>query len=113
MLGGALIVLGLGMLLFGWVGISGTKYTYDQLTYLFVGGLGGVAAILIGATALVTFEHYCDRLALRGIDERIALLESRVADEFTILAGGGNIDEGYRYRDNNGVARAGSTRRGV
>lgn len=85
-LGGAFITVGVVMLVAGWVGISGTKNTYDQLSYFLSGGLGGAASVIIGATVLVTFEHYTDRQALARVDDRLAQLESRLSVEFALLS---------------------------
>lgn len=85
-LGGACIAVGIVMLVVGWIGISGTKNTYDQLSYFLSGGLGGAAAVIIGATVLVTFEHFTDRQALARVDDRLAQLESRLSVEFALLS---------------------------
>jgi hypothetical protein len=88
-LGGGLVLVGLVVLGVGWWRISGTTKTNAQLTYLFSGGLIGGALVVIGATVLVAYEHYVDRLALaalkRHVDTRLADLEAAVAGEFDIL----------------------------
>jgi hypothetical protein len=84
-LGGGLVAVGVVMLIAGWIGISGTKDTYQQLSYFLSGGLGGAAAVIMGATVLVTFEHYTDRQAIKQIDERLAALDMRIAVEFASL----------------------------
>lgn len=84
-LGGALIVIGVVLLVVGWVGISGTKNTYDQLSYFLSGGLGGAACVIIGATVLVTYEHFTDRQVMSQLDERLQSLEGRLSTEFTRL----------------------------
>jgi hypothetical protein len=107
-LGGALIAVGVVMLTAGWIGISGTKNTYDQLSYFLSGGLGGAAAVIIGATVLVAYEHYTDRQALAQIDNRLAQLESRLSVEFALLSE--TVTEPLRTQLNgNGNGRAAST----
>ncbi len=75
-LGVAFIVGGFISLLLGYIGISGTKETYDQLTYFLSNGLGGAAAIVVGSTLLVIREHVADREALRVLDERLCRLDT-------------------------------------
>src|SRR5689334_21216753 len=60
-LGGLFIVGGFISLVAGYIGISGTKETYDQLTYFLSNGLGGAAAIVVGCTILIVREHVVDR----------------------------------------------------
>ena len=86
------------MLTVGWIGISGTKQTYQQLSYFLSGGLGGAAMVIIGATVLVTYEHYTDRQALARIDDRLAGLESRLSVEFSLLSD--NVTEPLRAQLN-------------
>lgn len=74
-LGGAFILGGFISLIAGYIGISGTKETYDQLTYFLSNGLGGAAAIVVGSTILVIREHVADRQAMRLIDERLCRLD--------------------------------------
>jgi hypothetical protein len=81
-----LIAGGFVTLLVGYAGISGTKNTYDQLTYFLSNGIGGAAAIIVGSTVLVIREHVADRQAIRRIDEQLYQLEGR-------LQGGGSRRE--------------------
>jgi hypothetical protein len=74
-LGGLFIVGGFISLVAGYIGISGTKETYDQLSYFLSNGLGGAAAIVVGSTILIIREHVEDRQAMRMIDERLCRLE--------------------------------------
>jgi len=45
----ALVAAGLLALLFGWIGMSATVLTFEQLPYLLSGGLFGLALIAVGA----------------------------------------------------------------
>ncbi|HEV7689113.1 MAG TPA: hypothetical protein VGQ80_21220, partial [Acidimicrobiia bacterium] len=45
----ALVAAGLIALLFGWIGMSATVLTFQQLPYLLSGGLFGLALIAVGA----------------------------------------------------------------
>ena len=52
--GWLLIALGGLALLLGWVGVSGTAFTSEQLPYVVSGGLFGLALIGTGATLLIS-----------------------------------------------------------
>ena len=45
----ALVAVGLSALLLGWIGMSGTVLTFQQLPYLLSGGLLGFSVITVGA----------------------------------------------------------------
>ncbi len=47
--GAALVASGLVSLLLGWLGMSDTVLTFEQMPYLLSGGLLGVALIIVGA----------------------------------------------------------------
>lgn len=85
-LSGALILVGGVMLVVGWVGTSGTKETYEQLSYFISGGLGGAAAVMVGATIWIAFEHHRDREAIAQMDDRLAEFENRVHNQLESLA---------------------------
>jgi hypothetical protein len=72
MIGGAIAVL------VAWHGISGTVDPGEQMPYLASGGLGGAAAIAIGAVLLIACEHARDRAALGLVLQRIDELERRL-----------------------------------
>lgn len=82
-LGVALIVAGVISLIIGYVGISGTKDTYDQLTYFLSNGIGGAALIIVGSTVLVIREHVADRQAMAQLDERLSSIDRRLPAEVT------------------------------
>ena len=94
-LGGAFVLGGFISLIVGYVGISGTKDTYDQLTYFLSNGIGGAAAIIVGSTILVIREHVADRQAMRAIDERLCRMED--------LAPGARATTGTHSRTHNGA----------
>jgi hypothetical protein len=80
-LGVVLIAGGLISLIIGYVGISGTTQTYDQLTYFMSNGIGGAAAIILGSTVLVIREHVADRQAMQQLDERLTGIDRRLPAE--------------------------------
>jgi hypothetical protein len=79
--GAVLILAGLVGVLASWVGVSGTRDTASQLSYLTSGGLGGIGLIAVGVLLLVSFEHSRDRLALKTLELRLAEVESTVVVE--------------------------------
>lgn len=79
--GVALIVGGLISLVVGYVGVSGTKDTYDQLSYFLGNGIGGVAAIVVGSTLLIIREHMADRQAMAQLDRRLSSIDRRLPAE--------------------------------
>lgn len=82
-LGVTLIAAGVISLIIGYAGISGTKDTYDQLTYFLSNGIGGAALIIVGSTVLVIREHVADRQAMAQLDERLSSIDRRLPPEVT------------------------------
>lgn len=56
-LGALCTVAGLLAIVGGYVGVSGTSVTTDQLSYLMSGGLGGIALVIIG-TGLLVVDYF-------------------------------------------------------
>jgi|GEM_PF-4659929 len=75
-LGGMFILAGLLALALGWFGIARTSKTYEQLSFLLSGGLGGVGLIGVGAVLLTSYEHFLDRFAIARLEARLDRLES-------------------------------------
>ncbi len=100
--GVALIAAGLISLIIGYVGISGTKDTYDQLTYFLSNGIGGAAAIIVGCTVLVIREHVADRQAMAQLDQRLVSIDRRLPAE---VAGPGEAraESGAHAKNQNGA----------
>jgi hypothetical protein len=46
---GGCVAAGVVMLILGWVGVSGTAYTANQISYLASNGLGGLILLGLGA----------------------------------------------------------------
>ena len=46
----ALVVAGAVALIIGWVGVSGSAYSAEQLPYIISGGIGGIFLLGVGAT---------------------------------------------------------------
>jgi hypothetical protein len=52
--GTGLLALGAGLVLSGWIGVSGTSDGAEQLSYLVSGGVGGLFCLGAGATLIVS-----------------------------------------------------------
>jgi len=76
--GWLLMIGGVVAVLVAWYGISGTVDPGEQMPYLASGGLGGAAAIAIGAVLVVAGEHVRDRAALGLVLQRLDELERRL-----------------------------------
>ncbi len=76
--GFAFILAGAIAILVAWWGVSGTLDPGKQMPYLASGGLGGAAAVAIGVTLLISYEHARDRAALATILRRLDDLEGRL-----------------------------------
>ena len=83
--GGALLPLGLALVVLGWAGVSHTVYVYDQMTYLVSGGLLGLALVVTGGFIYFTFwqtkrirearsQHEESQATLLRIEEAQAVL---------------------------------------
>jgi hypothetical protein len=84
-LGGVTVLAGFGLLFLGWLGVSGTVRTADQLSYLAAGGLWGIALVATGLTFMVAHEHRVDRLALAHLEQRLGVLEEALGGEFDAI----------------------------
>lgn len=84
-LGGALVVVGVLLLVLGWYGVSGTTNTAEQLAHFISGGIGGAALLAAGLALLISFEHVADRQTLARLTERLEALEFGLAAEFDAL----------------------------
>jgi len=84
----ALVVAGLLALLLGWIGMSATVLTFQQLPYLLSGGLFGLALIAVGTALWLSadvrdewrkidrLEAAIDRAAATGSSAVIVLAEA-------------------------------------
>jgi hypothetical protein len=62
-----LVVGGVVALIVGWIGVSGTAYSAEQLPYIISGGVGGVILIAVGAALWLSADlrdewHKLDRI---------------------------------------------------
>jgi hypothetical protein len=57
--GGAMVVIGLPLILLGWLGAARTPYVFEQVPYLISGGLLGLALAVVGG--LFYFAYWITR----------------------------------------------------
>jgi hypothetical protein len=81
-LGGLMLLAGFVLLCLGWLGVSGTDRTADELSYMLAGGLGGIALVATGLTFMIAHEHRADRRAIAHLEERLGGLEEALGAEF-------------------------------
>ena len=79
-----LVAAGALLLLLGWIGVSGTALSYEQLPYVVSGGLFGIVLVGIGATLWLSADlrdewRKLDRLEHALVDATEALTQSAPA----------------------------------
>lgn len=77
-LGWALVAVGVGLLVAGWFGVSREALVARQLPYFLSGGLGGLAAVLVGVVLVAGHD-------LRRFSGRLRRLEDQLADLHEVL----------------------------
>lgn len=78
----AFVVLGGIVMVVGWVGVSQSTEVIDQLPYLFSGGLGGLACILVGLALYNAYNHAQDQARFDELNEHLRALELGLGGEF-------------------------------
>ncbi len=63
-----LIAAGASLVLVGWVGVSGTPFVADQLSYLASGGVGGLFLLALGLALLMSADHHDEWRKLDSIE---------------------------------------------
>lgn len=86
-LGVAAMVVGIGLVIIGWIQVSSTEFVAEQIPYVVSAGLGGLVALLLGGTLWLSADLRDEWRALNridehltGDDERVAELEARLLD---------------------------------
>jgi hypothetical protein len=81
-LGWALVIVGAVFLVIGWFGVSGEPDVAKQLSYVASGGLGGLAAAIVGIGLVISED-------LRSERKRLARIEASLLDVNELLLGNG------------------------
>ncbi len=77
-LGWGLVIIGAVFLVLGWIGVSGEPEVARQLSYLASGGLGGLAASVVGVGLLISED-------LRSERNRLGRIEASLLDVNDLL----------------------------
>src|SRR5688572_8039242 len=81
--GGALMAIGLAIIVLGWAGASHTPYVFEQMPYVISGGLLGAALAVIGG--LLYFAYWMtrnmeeSRAASQSVQRSLARIEELLA----------------------------------
>ena len=67
----ALVVAGAVALIVGWVGVSATAFSAEQLPYIISGGLGGIFLLGVGATLWLSADLRDEWRKLDRIEEAL------------------------------------------
>ena len=66
-----LVAAGAVALIVGWVGVSGTAYSAEQLPYIISGGIGGIFLLGVGATLWLSADLRDEWRKLDRIEEAL------------------------------------------
>jgi hypothetical protein len=66
-----LVAAGAVALIIGWVGVSGTSYSAEQLPYIISGGIGGIFLLGVGATLWLSADLRDEWRKLDRIEEAL------------------------------------------
>lgn len=78
----AFVVLGGIVMVAGWVGVSQSTEVIDQLPYLFSGGIGGLACIVVGVGLYIARNHARDQARIDELNDHLRALELGLGGEF-------------------------------
>lgn len=98
--GALAMVLGVALLVIGWIQVSSTEFVAEQLPYVVSAGLGGLVALLLGGTLWLSADLRDEWRALNRIDEHLARGDELVTDLEARLA----VLEGLLGDSSNGAA---------
>jgi hypothetical protein len=77
-LGWTMIGAGGLLILLGWIGVSGDPHVARQMSYIASGGIGGLAAAVVGVGLLISEDLRADR-------RRLGRIEGAILDVQTLL----------------------------
>jgi hypothetical protein len=83
----AWVVVGIGtlVLILGWVGVTSTPYTFEQIPYVVSGGLGGIFLLGIAAMLWISADLRDEWRLLQEMLERDAEAQTPPAAETVVL----------------------------
>jgi hypothetical protein len=75
----AALVLGVAAMVNGWVGVSGTAYSAEQMPYIVGGGLVGIFLLGVAAVLWLSADLRDEWRKLADLDDRLTRLDGRPA----------------------------------
>jgi hypothetical protein len=73
----AALVVGVAAMVNGWVGVSGTAYSAEQMPYIVGGGLAGIFLLGVAAVLWLSADLRDEWRKLADLDDRLAHIEGR------------------------------------
>jgi len=73
----AALAVGIAAMINGWVGVSGTAYSAEQMPYVVGGGLVGIFLLGVAAVLWLSADMRDEWRKLADLDDKLARLESR------------------------------------
>lgn len=75
-------IVGVIAIVVGWVGVSQNTETYEQLSYLASGGIGGLVLVIIGLGLHTSVQHARDQARIEELSQHLRALELGLGGEF-------------------------------
>jgi hypothetical protein len=75
----AALVAGVAAMVNGWVGVSGTAYSAEQMPYIVAGGLVGIFLLGLAAVLWLSADLRDEWRKLADLDDRLGRIEGRPA----------------------------------
>ena len=75
-------VVGVIAIVVGWVGVGQNTETYEQLSYLASGGIGGLVLVVIGLGLHISSQHARDQARIEELSRQLRALELGLGGEF-------------------------------
>jgi hypothetical protein len=98
------ILAGAVAIILGWLGVSGTGFTSEQIPYIVSGGLGGLFLLGLGATIWISADLRDEWRKLDAIERHLSGSGAEFKQEPTVT-GNGSVREGDAASSNRRPAR--------
>jgi hypothetical protein len=81
------LLLGVILIVTGWVGVSQNNEVWQQMPYFVSGGVGGLAMVLVGLGLYNAHQHAVDQQGVGELCRRLEALELGLGGEFDDVLG--------------------------